>query len=123
MTRCPLLLPPAAAAPCCCPLPPAAAPRCCPPAAAAPCRLLLPPAAAPRCWPLPPAAFRYPLQFLLAASMGLVVNILAVLIIKMSSATTLKAGAGVRRRVHCITLLADAGEARDIVVAVGGCWE
>ncbi|KAG2431753.1 hypothetical protein HXX76_009249 [Chlamydomonas incerta] len=39
---------------------------------------------------------KYPFQFLLAASMGLVVNILAVLIIKMSSATTLKVLAAVR---------------------------
>ncbi|KAG2449545.1 hypothetical protein HYH02_005687 [Chlamydomonas schloesseri] len=39
---------------------------------------------------------QYPLQFLTAATMGLVVNILAVLIIKMSSATTLKVLAAVR---------------------------
>lgn len=88
----------------------------------------------PRPPPRLPPTCRYPLHFLLAACLGLVVNVLGVVIIKLSSATTLKvrvggrvgsAGgpggwAGVPRRAPGI------GRRRGQCEGVGGCavaWE
>ncbi|KXZ48371.1 hypothetical protein GPECTOR_28g778 [Gonium pectorale] len=72
---------------------------------------------------------RYPMYFLLAASLGLVVNVLGVIIIKLSSATTLKVLAAVRGPivVMCgVMLFAEAVTAIEFfgysIALVGFIW-